>query len=222
MKQPQDLYAGMFKEPSSRRTFRPGGLELTGEAVKIAGLEPGMRALDIGCGTGATVMLLAEEFGLRAVGIDPLVDPEKPGGAPDLVHGQGENLPFAGDTFDAVFAECTLSVTGHTEEVLREMYRVLRPGGVAVISDLCRRDDETAACPPGTCPGGALSRADFRAAAGAAGFREMILEDHTGKLHGFVAAWIMEHGSYRAFIRQFCPGEGRFGYFLYLGKKEAP
>ncbi|MBN2049135.1 MAG: class I SAM-dependent methyltransferase [Spirochaetales bacterium] len=219
-------YAALFADLTAPATFRPGALELTRRAVSLAGLVPGMRVLDVGCGTGATVAFLEQELGLQAFGIDPLVRP----GTPEtrLLSGRGEDLPFTEESFNAVLAECVLSATGKAAKVLKEMCRVLRPEGTALISDLYLREPGPGSFPAGTCPAGATTVDSWLKLFEEAGLRRLVWEDHTRELMGFIARGIMKTGSYREFLHSLFPclraeaEGGKYGYFLYLGRKEEP
>jgi SAM-dependent methyltransferase len=104
----------------------------------LAGLQPplppGARALDVGCGTGANGPVLAARAAF-AVGIDaspvPLGLGERTHAA--RLRGDANALPFPDGSFDLVVA---LDVLEHLDDDAggaRELYRVLRPGGVALI-----------------------------------------------------------------------------------------
>ena len=116
-------FMGRFSEP------------LAEQFLGVAGLEPGQRALDVGCGPGALTTRLVEVLGPAAVSA---VDPSEtfvaaarealPG--VHVQQGRAESLAFADDTFDATLA--TLVVHFMTDPVagLTEMARVTRAGGV--------------------------------------------------------------------------------------------
>jgi SAM-dependent methyltransferase len=100
-----------------------------------AGIEPGMRALDVGCGPGALTAELAGRLGPAAVAaVDP--SPEfaaecrrrHPG--VDVREAPAEALPFADTSFDAVLAQLVLQFVGDPATAAAEMRRVLGPGGV--------------------------------------------------------------------------------------------
>jgi ubiquinone/menaquinone biosynthesis C-methylase UbiE len=111
----------------------------------LAGIEPGMQVLDAGCGFGGTLGLLGERIGgvervglnidhrqlVRAAGLAA-----EPGGPPPaFVAGDACALPFPGASFDRVMAvECIFHVPSRLG-FLREARRVLRPGGMLVLSD---------------------------------------------------------------------------------------
>ena len=103
--------------------------------VEVAGLGPGQRALDVGCGPGALTARLVERLGAEAVAA---VDPSRlfvetaqdrlPG--VDIRRGQAEALPFADDQFDAALAQLVVHFMEEPVAGLREMARVTRAGGV--------------------------------------------------------------------------------------------
>lgn len=95
----------------------------------------GLYSLDVGCGTGAVMNMLKEKgFDVAGVDMSPLAISfsEKKGLSPVL--GDATALPFDDNYFDVVTA---LDVVEHVENdsaAVKEMYRVLKPGGIAVIS----------------------------------------------------------------------------------------
>jgi arsenite methyltransferase len=125
---------------------RPGGLELTDRLVTAAVLPVGAAVLDVGCGAGATVAHLVDEYGLCATGIDSSAErtTQASDARPDLdfLTCRAEELPFTALSFDAVLCECVLSTLSAPGRALCEVVRVLRPGGVVLISDLYVRDGD--------------------------------------------------------------------------------
>jgi arsenite methyltransferase len=107
----------------------PGGRRLTEHLLDLLQLPPGARVLDVACGSGATLTLL-DRRGYEPVGVDL-----QPGTGRALV-ADAQALPFGTASFDAVLCECALSTFDRPEVALAELARVLRPGGVAGISDV--------------------------------------------------------------------------------------
>jgi SAM-dependent methyltransferase len=100
-----------------------------------AGIRPGMRALDVGAGTGKLAGVLAERLGEENVSA---VDPSEPFvaalaerlPAADLRSAGAEDLPFLDETFDAVLAQLVVNFMADPEQGVGEMRRVTRGGGV--------------------------------------------------------------------------------------------
>ena len=123
----------------------PGGLRLTDRAARLAGVSCGQKLLDIGCGSGLSLAYLASKFGVTPHGID--ISNKLIGFARQRLEdanfsvGDASSLPYAGGFFDVVFCECVLSVVKNPSSAICEMLRVLRSGGVLVVSDVCHKDD---------------------------------------------------------------------------------
>lgn len=125
-------------------TLRPGGFSLTEKGVQFCKVSPADAVLDLGCGRGATVNYLHEEHHINAVGIDPSVKliniAKEQHKYANFFTGSGENLPFADNSFNCVFAECTLSLMDDLDSTIREVYRVLKEDGWFVITDVYARN----------------------------------------------------------------------------------
>jgi len=180
--------------------MRPGGLELTERALRASRLSAGSRVLDVGCGAGASLALLAQ-WNLVGVGVDvmPLVgQPGAAGGAPRLVQAGGQRLPLRERSFDAVLAECSLSLMP-VRGALAEFARVLRPGGRLLLSDLYLRRPEQApalrALALDGCLAGARGRDEWISLLGDAGFAVLEWEDHSAALRQTVGQWMMAGGA---------------------------
>jgi 2-polyprenyl-3-methyl-5-hydroxy-6-metoxy-1,4-benzoquinol methylase len=111
----------------------------------LAGPLAGLAVLDVGCGDG-TYAIEAAARGARAVGLD--ADPamlreaerraRERGVAVDLHEGRAEDLPFGDVSFDVVFAVTVLCFVADAAGAIREMARVLVPGGRLVLGELGR------------------------------------------------------------------------------------
>jgi SAM-dependent methyltransferase len=121
-------------EAYDRHTGRYGR-ELSAAFVRFAGIEPGMRVLDVGCGTGALTMRLAKIVGGdRVLAVDPseafadACTRRVPGAAVSI--GTAEALPFEDCGFDAVLAQLVIQALDDAPAAAREMRRVAVPGGI--------------------------------------------------------------------------------------------
>lgn len=236
--------ANLYESPALRDftgpVIRPGGFELTNRGMAHCRLAPGVRILDVGCGTGAVVDYLRRRQGLAAVGLDlsaALLDEGARiyDGAP-LVRGRAECLPVDDDCFGAVLCECMLSLCPDPLCVLREIRRVLQPGGYLVLTDVYFREStaapwagkEAAHC----CLQGAVDRTTVEGRITAAGFDPLLWEDHSPLLKQLAAQLVWTYGSLDAFglvaggpaaAATLCgSGAGgchRPGYYLLVGRK---
>ncbi len=160
-----------------------------GNPVALASLQPGETVLDLGSGGGIDCFLAARRVGPegRVIGVDM---------TPEMIHlarenagkngsknvefrlGEIENLPVADGTIDAAISNCVINLSPDKERVFREIYRVLKPGGRMMVSDIVLDGElpepvkESIAAYTG-CIGGALKREDYLAAMAKAGFTQV-------------------------------------------------
>ncbi|GAA4659666.1 class I SAM-dependent methyltransferase [Kineococcus glutinatus] len=115
-------FMGRFAEP------------LAAQLVELAGVRPGQRALDVGCGPGALAAQLVQRLGAEHVSaVDPspgfvAAAAERLPGA-DVRAAAAEGLPHADATFDVVLAQLVVHFMTDPVAGLTEMARVTRPGG---------------------------------------------------------------------------------------------
>lgn len=137
--------------PDAYRSWRGTSLGAITEAIEqrlildLIGTLKGARVLDAGCGDGALVCAAASR-GAAVTGVDP--DPamlaaararaERAGVKATFADGRVEQLPFADASFDVVAAVTVLCFAADAAAAVREMVRVLRPGGCLVLGELGR------------------------------------------------------------------------------------
>ncbi|HEY3412052.1 MAG TPA: arsenite methyltransferase [Armatimonadota bacterium] len=163
-----------------------------GNPTALAQLEAGETVLDLGSGGGIDVLLSAKRVGPTgfAYGLDmtdemlALAERNKAeAGATNVefLKGQIEEVPLADGTVDVVISNCVINLSADKDAVLREAFRVLKPGGRFAVSDVVvdgelpdalRRDMEAYV----GCVAGALERGDYLRRLAAAGFADASIE----------------------------------------------
>lgn len=132
------------------RTFTAGGdaydrymgrysIALAPLMADVAGVAPGQRVLDVGCGPGAMTAELVSRLGAGSVlACDPapafLAACRERHPGVDVREGRAEALPFADDSADAALAQLVFHFVSDPEAAARELRRVVRPGGRVVLS----------------------------------------------------------------------------------------
>ena len=163
-----------------------------GNPTALAELKPGETVLDLGSGGGIDVLLSAKRVGPtgKAFGLDmtdpmlALAEENKRKSGLTNVHflkGEIENIPLPDDSVDVIISNCVINLSGDKDRVLREAFRVLKPGARFAVSDVVVRGD----VPPAIrrsmelwvgCVAGALTDADYKAKLAAAGFENAEIE----------------------------------------------
>jgi arsenite methyltransferase len=163
-----------------------------GNPTALAQLKPGEVVLDLGSGGGIDVILSAKRVGPtgKAYGLD-LTDGmlalanenKRKAGVEnvDFLRGEIENIPLPDNTVDVVISNCVINLSGDKERVLREAFRVLKPGGRFAVSDVVTRGEILPEIRKSIllwvgCVAGALDENDFRAKLSAAGFDNVEIE----------------------------------------------
>ncbi|MGI8854590.1 MAG: arsenite methyltransferase [Thermomicrobiales bacterium] len=163
-----------------------------GNPTALAALAPGETVLDLGSGGGIDVLLSAQRVGPtgKAYGLDMTDEMlalaranQREAGVTNVefLKGQIEAIPLPDDTVDVIISNCVVNLSTDKDAVLREAFRVLRPGGRVAISDVVIRDAEPgeASIPDAVrrdvelwtgCIAGALEAAEYRDKLAAAGF----------------------------------------------------
>ena len=132
-------YAGKFGVDAHGTTMGKDERVFTYFAVEraiLARLSPGARILDLGCSDGSHMDRLGS--GGSVVGVDvSLAQLSVARKIAPVTAGVGERLPFRSGSFDLVYVSHVLHHAVDHREVVREMQRVLKPGGVAFVIETC-------------------------------------------------------------------------------------
>jgi len=163
-----------------------------GNPTALAELRPGETVLDLGSGGGIDVLLSARRVGPagKAYGLDMTDEmlalarenQRASGlGNVEFLKGEIENIPLPDASVDVIISNCVINLSGDKDRVLREAFRVLRPGGRLAVSDVVVRGEVPAAVRRSLelwagCVAGALSEADYRGKLAAAGFTDIAIE----------------------------------------------
>jgi 2-polyprenyl-3-methyl-5-hydroxy-6-metoxy-1,4-benzoquinol methylase len=163
-----------------------------GNPTALAELAPGETVLDLGSGGGIDVLLSAKRVGPtgRAFGLDmtdqmlALAEENKRKSGLTNVHflkGEIENIPLPDNSVDVIISNCVINLSADKDQVLREAFRVLKPGGRFAVSDVVVRGEVPATLRRNVelwvgCVAGALSDTDYLAKLAAAGFEGAEIE----------------------------------------------
>lgn len=163
-----------------------------GNPTALEQLNPGETVLDLGSGGGIDVLLSAKRVGPsgKAYGLDmtdemlELANENKrKAGAQNVefLRGEIENIPLPNNSVDVIISNCVINLSADKDAVLREAFRVLKPGGRFAVSDVVTRGE----IPPEIrksvllwvgCVAGALEETEYRNKLSAAGFEQVDVE----------------------------------------------
>jgi len=163
-----------------------------GNPTALAELHPGEIVLDLGSGGGIDVLLSAARVGPtgKAFGLDmtdemlALANENKRRAGAENVEflkGEIEHIPLPDKSVDVIVSNCVINLSADKDQVLREAYRVLKPGGRFAVSDVVTKGE----IPPEIrksvllwvgCVAGALEESEYREKLASAGFERIQIE----------------------------------------------
>jgi arsenite methyltransferase len=163
-----------------------------GNPTALAELNPGEVVLDLGSGGGIDVLLSARRVGPtgKAYGLDmtdemlALANENKrKAGAENVefLKGEIEHIPLPDNSVAVVISNCVINLSADKSQVLREAFRVLKPGGRFAVSDVVTRGEIQPEVRNSVllwvgCIAGALDEADYRHKLSTAGFEQIEIE----------------------------------------------
>jgi arsenite methyltransferase len=163
-----------------------------GNPTALAALNTGEIVLDLGSGGGIDVLLSAKRVGPtgKAYGLDmtdemlALANENKrKAGAENVefLKGEIENIPLPDNSVDVVISNCVINLSADKGRVLREAFRVLKPGGRFAVSDVVTQGEITPEIRKSVllwvgCVAGALTETEYREKLTGAGFEQINVE----------------------------------------------
>jgi len=163
-----------------------------GNPTALAQLQPGETVLDLGSGGGIDVLLSARRVGPtgKAYGLDMTDEMltlaranQKKAGVENVefLTGVIENIPLPDNSVDVIISNCVINLSGDKDRVLREAFRVLKPGGRLAVSDVVIRGEVPSSVRKSMelwvgCIAGALQETEYREKLAAAGFASIDVE----------------------------------------------
>jgi len=163
-----------------------------GNPTALAKLQPGEVVLDLGSGGGIDVLLSAKRVGPagKAYGLDMTDEMltlaranQKKAGIENVefLRGTIEHIPLPNDTVDVIISNCVINLSGDKDQVLREAFRVLKPGGRLAVSDVVVHGEVPVNVRKSMelwvgCIAGALEENEYREKLSAAGFESVEVE----------------------------------------------
>ena len=163
-----------------------------GNPTALAQLNPGETVLDLGSGGGIDVLLSARRVGPtgKAYGLDMTdemlalaSENQRKAGVENVefLKGEIENIPLPDNSVDVIISNCVINLSADKDRVLREAFRVLKPGGRFAVSDVVTRGDISRRFVADMllwvgCIAGALEDNDYRGKLAAAGFVHIEIE----------------------------------------------
>jgi arsenite methyltransferase len=177
-----------------------------GVPTAVADLHAGETVLDLGSGAGADVLISARRVGAsgKAIGLDmtdEMLALARRNAADagvenvEFVKGYIEQIPLADASVDVVISNCVINLSADKRKVLREVARVLKPGGRFAVSDVIADPDMDAATRADMqawtgCVAGALTEAEFEETLREAGLLDVEIRP-THRVHEHAASAIV-------------------------------
>ncbi len=191
----EDIHIGLYQD-STESIVEASHRTVKHMAELLDNLSANTRVLDIGAGYGGAARYLAATYGCSVTALNlsekenqrhrDLNQQRQLTDKIEVVDGSFEAIPAADNSFDIVWSQDAILHSGHRDEVIKEVARVLKPGGRFVFTDPMQADD---------CPAGVLqpilerihlsslgSPAFYRDMASQQGLQEVLFEEQTSQL----------------------------------------
>ncbi|KAI8820143.1 methyltransferase type 11 [Fimicolochytrium jonesii] len=175
-----------------------------GNPTAVANLKEGETVVDLGSGGGLDVFLAAKAVGAtgKAIGIDmtfEMIDLARRNASKAQVRnvefylGEIEHMPIESNTTDCVISNCVINLCPNKDVALREIYRILKPGGRLAISDIALKQEVPPALQDNLsayvgCVTGAIQIKEYKALLHGAGFQDVVIVDSNADLSVYTFA----------------------------------
>ncbi len=162
-----------------------------GDPITLAALQPGQTVLDLGSGGGLDCFLAAKQVGEsgRVIGVDmttEMIERARAAGKRlklnnvEFRQGLLEELPVASETVDVAISNCVINLAPDKAKVLREVFRVLKPGAKMAVSDIVTDGPLPDALKQSLtawagCVAGALDQNEYKSILEAVGFTNVVI-----------------------------------------------
>ncbi len=166
-----------------------------GNPVALASLKPGEVVLDLGSGAGFDCFLAANQVGKsgKVIGVDmtaQMIDKARENarngsyGNVEFRLGEIENLPVADNHTDIIISNCVINLSPDKKRVFKEAFRVLKPGGRLMVSDIVLlkelpQEIKNSVAAYIGCLAGAVTKDEYLGAIHEAGFQDTRVVDET-------------------------------------------
>lgn len=192
-----------------------------GNPLAFSDVQQGQTVLDLGCGAGLDLLLAAERVGKsgQVIGVDMTDEMLKKAqkNIEDSGHnnillkkGKIENLPIESNSVDWVISNCVINLSAEKEKVFAEIYRVLKPGGKILISDMVANHVPWLVKKIGiltaACAGGTIAEKDYLQKLHHAGLTECSVTERQYYEPSQIAFIVLENIP-KAFTRLSCCGK---------------
>src|SRR5689334_12393618 len=163
-----------------------------GNPTALAELKPGETVLDLGSGGGIDVLLSARRVAPngKAYGLDMTDEMlalarenQRKAGIhnAEFLKGEIEHIPLPDNSVDVIISNCVINLSGDKDQVLRDAFRVLKPGGRFAVSDVVTKGHVPSQVRQSMllwvgCIAGALEESSYRSKLSAAGFESIEIE----------------------------------------------
>ncbi len=223
---PLPVYEHPIWTEQDEHCLRPGGLSITKQALGLCHLPFGVRILDVGCGSGTTLRYINKQAERTGFGIDIsanlLQKASKSDGNVHIAQSTAEHLPFGEHCLDVVISECVFSLVD-AERSLDNFYRVLKPNGYLIMSDLYVRNDSrrdainTILTESGI--GSTLTQKEIVGKVEKAGFEISVFQDQSETMKQFSFCTLTTAAQVNSFDFFLAATKAKLGYYFLIARK---